>query len=604
MGNMPVTNALVVSIALAVAAAGPDRGSAPTPPTTPDFERDVAPLLARCCQRCHRPDGPGAYPLETAAQVKRIARTLLSAIESRTMPPWSPTDGVVRAPARPSDAEIARIRAWIDAGAPVDDATLHAVFAPRSEPEERILAQWRIGDGWVIGATESRVMRSFQCVPELDHDILVGGWRTVADSPGLVSLALVASGDAALARALDERDASVGFKFTGDLGMRPAASLAGVGIDGRFALPAGFAMRIRKGDALTFEMHADGRGKDESGACAFEALAPSRAGGASEPRLVEPLVVGAQGASRQSADGARVAFAMPPIERSLDLVAITIRPGPYGKTALLTAQDPGRDHAPMVLLRIDRYDTHLDRTYVVDPPVRLPRGTVLALDVAAENETLAQRSTPQAVLLVAPTDQPREVSSNDAAQPQRPSGRESIGPRAREFIGERATVVAQAGHVRATALASAELFTEVMGYEPEPRTGATDSAGMSWFEAIELANRLSERAGLRNAYAIEFPQREGPRLVGGVVTATGGDGWRLPDQDEWIATFESHPELSGTLWNWTSEREGDARVVRGGCWADNPGTQGKRARSSVPPATRSELFGVRFVRNLVDRAPR
>ncbi len=594
MGHLSVTHSLAASIALAV-------GVLPTSTFAddPDFARDVAPVLARCCVECHGARGPGAYPLETPAQVKRVARTVRAVLGARSMPPWLPVEGVASAPPRPSDAEIARIAAWIDAGAPIDARTADKPFAPpRAAGTERAtMERWRVAEGWSIGAAESRVMRSFQFVPALEEDLLVGGWRVVPDARGLVSLGLVSSGDAALARELDERDASIGFKFTGDLGTRPAAALAGFGIDGRFELPRGFAMRVKKGDAITVEMHADGRGRVESGACIVEALAPTAGDAAGAPRVVEPFVVSAQGAARERTDGATISYSMPPLEQALDLAAITVRPGPYGVKVLLTAHDPASKAAPRALLRIDRYDIHLDRPYAVEPPVRLARGTVLALEVTAENETLATRSTPQAVLLVAPVDDAVAAAApahETAASPAAPTN----GPLARAFATAATTIPTGAGQpaLVSTELVPAPVFREAMGYDPEPRTGATDAAGMSWFEAVELANKLSVSQGMQPAYRIEFAQRDGKRLVGCVVSPTDGDGWRLPDERAWETTFDARPAIRGEIWNWTSTQDGAARVVRGGCWADNAGTQGKSARSSLPPATRSELFGARFVR--------
>lgn len=598
MGHLPVTNGLAASIALAI-------GVLPTSTFADDsdFARDVAPVLARCCVECHRAGGPGAYPLETPAQVKRVARTVRAVLDARSMPPWLPVEGVASAPPRPSDAEIARIAAWIDAGAPIDARTADKPFAPprAADTERATVERWRVGEGWSIGAAESRVMRSFQFVPALEEDLLVGGWRVVPDARGLVSLGLISSGDAALARALDERDASIGFKFTGDLGTRPAAALAGFGIDGRFELPRGFAMRVKKGDAITVEMHADGRGRVESGACTVEALAPAAGDAARARRVVEPFVVSAQGAARERTDGATISFSMPPLEHALDLAAVTVRPGPYGVKVLLTAQDAARGATPgatpRVLLRIDRYDIHLDRPYAVEPPVRLARGTVLALEVTAENETLATRSTPQAVLLVATIDE-AVAAAAPARETAAPPVAPSIGPLASAFATAATTIPTGAGQpaLVSTELVTAPVFREVMGYDAEPRTGATDAAGMSWFEAVEFANKLSVRQGLKPAYRIEFEQRDDARLVGCVVSRTDGDGWRLPDEREWETTFDALPAIRGALWNWTDTVDGTARVVRGGCWADNAGTQGKSARSSVAPATRSELFGARFVR--------
>lgn len=176
----------------------------------------------------------------------------------------------------------------------------------------------------------------------------------------------------------------------------------------------------------------------------------------------------------------------------------------------------------------------------------------------------------------------------------------AIGPLARAFTAAATPILAAAGQpaLISTELVTAPVFREVMGYDAEPRTGATDAAGMSWFEAVEFANKLSASQGMKPAYRIEFAQRDGDRLVGCVVSRTDGDGWRLPDEREWDTTFDARPTIRGTLWNWTDAADGTARIVRGGCWADNAGTLGKSARSPVAPPTRSELFGARFVRSI------
>jgi len=610
---------------------------APAASATTDFTRDIAPIVERCCLSCHRAGGPGAYPLENAAQVKRVARTMLQALESRTMPPWSPSEGVMRVPPRPSVDEIARVRAWVAEGAPVGDAAAAAREIAAKTADPRTLAEWRVADGWTIGAEERRVMRSFQFVPARDAAdagggaLAIGGWRVTSDAPGLVSTMLVTSGSAQLAQSLDERDASIGFKFTGDLDQRPSGALAGVGIDGAFALPAGFAMRIGAGDAIVTECHADGRGRTESGAFTLRAVAPVAVEGRAL-RMVRPSIVSSQGAAREVHDGARVMFEMPPLERALDLAAIVLRPGPDAVTVELAAI--AADSTRTVLARVDRYDIHTDRPYVVDPVYALARGTRLVLTVDALNEILAARATPQAVLLVSDgVEKPAETAANKPPAPPAPPtppapiAAQPLGPATTAWLAT--NVRASAGASRdesvresvakqallCTPLVTAGVFRELLGYDAEPRTGATDAAGFSWFEAIALCNELSRREGLAPAYRIEFAQREtlehgAARLVGAVVTRTDGNGWALPTDAEWRATFAARDAISGTLWNWTSDTGRDtggdtptARIVRGGCWADRAGTQGIDARSAVEPSTRNELFGARLVRSVVGTQP-
>ena len=93
------------------------------------FSRDIAPILQRSCQKCHRPDSLAPMSLIDYEEVRPWAR----AIKHRTglrdkpgvMPPWyiEKDIGIQRFKDDPSlsDAEIAMIAAWADNGAPQGD---------------------------------------------------------------------------------------------------------------------------------------------------------------------------------------------------------------------------------------------------------------------------------------------------------------------------------------------------------------------------------------------------------------------------------------------------------------------------------------------------
>jgi len=90
------------------------------------FSKDIAPILQRSCQQCHRPAGVAPMPLTTYDEVRPWAR----AIKTRTgigpragvMPPWFVERdlGIQHFKNDPSlsEDEIARIAKWADAGAP------------------------------------------------------------------------------------------------------------------------------------------------------------------------------------------------------------------------------------------------------------------------------------------------------------------------------------------------------------------------------------------------------------------------------------------------------------------------------------------------------
>ena len=89
---------------------------------TPTWSRDVAPIIQRSCQQCHRSDGIGPMPLLTYEQTVPFAPLIRYRVEQRIMPPWhlDKTVGIqdYENDISLSDDEIATIVQWADAGAP------------------------------------------------------------------------------------------------------------------------------------------------------------------------------------------------------------------------------------------------------------------------------------------------------------------------------------------------------------------------------------------------------------------------------------------------------------------------------------------------------
>jgi hypothetical protein len=99
-------------------------------PEAPTFTKDVAPILQRSCENCHRADGVAPMSLSTYEEVRPWAR----AIKQRTgigpkagvMPPWyvEKNIGIQQFHNDPSlsDDEIATLAKWADSGAPRGNA--------------------------------------------------------------------------------------------------------------------------------------------------------------------------------------------------------------------------------------------------------------------------------------------------------------------------------------------------------------------------------------------------------------------------------------------------------------------------------------------------
>ena len=131
--------------------------------STVTFTKDIAPILQRSCQTCHRPDGVAPMALLTYQDVRPWAR----AMKQRTgigpragvMPPWyvEKTIGIQHYKDDPSlsDEEIARIAKWADAGAPQGN--------PADMPPLRDFGdnkEWRIGQPDLIVRTKELLVKA------------------------------------------------------------------------------------------------------------------------------------------------------------------------------------------------------------------------------------------------------------------------------------------------------------------------------------------------------------------------------------------------------------------------------------------------------------
>ena len=119
--------ALAVSLGVPSMLKAQQAGNAAGPVT---YTKDIAPILQRSCENCHRPAGGGPMPLTSYEEVRPWAR----AIKQRTglgphagvMPPWymEKNIGIQSFKNDPSlsDEEIAKIARWADSGAPRGNA--------------------------------------------------------------------------------------------------------------------------------------------------------------------------------------------------------------------------------------------------------------------------------------------------------------------------------------------------------------------------------------------------------------------------------------------------------------------------------------------------
>ena len=104
------------------------------------FSKDVAPILQKNCQGCHRPGEAAPMSLRTYQEARPWAKAMKQAVLTKKMPPWFADGqyGHFRNDRSLPQKDIDTLVSWVDAGAPEGD--------PKDLPQPVAFI-----DGWNIG---------------------------------------------------------------------------------------------------------------------------------------------------------------------------------------------------------------------------------------------------------------------------------------------------------------------------------------------------------------------------------------------------------------------------------------------------------------------
>ena len=131
------------------------------------FTKDIAPILQRSCQRCHRPNSVAPMSLITYEDVRPWARSIKTRTGLRwqrgAMPPWfiEKNIGIQKFKDDPSlsDEEVAKIAKWADSG------------APRGNPADMPpLLRFDDSGEWTIGKPDLVLKSSEVTIPAVGPD--------------------------------------------------------------------------------------------------------------------------------------------------------------------------------------------------------------------------------------------------------------------------------------------------------------------------------------------------------------------------------------------------------------------------------------------------
>jgi hypothetical protein len=207
--GIPRLIAIIMTAGVAILASSAAAQTAPQPQVT--YSKDIAPILQRSCQNCHRPDSIAPMSLLTYQQVRPWARAIKTRTHLRNvpssrgaMPPWFIEKNIgiqqFKDDISLTDAELAKIAAWADNGAPEGD--------PRDLPPA---LQFASADTWALGQPDLIVASP----PVFVKGIASDWWGPVGQTPtGMTE---------------DRYAASAEVKETSDLKKSALGSAAGTG---------------------------------------------------------------------------------------------------------------------------------------------------------------------------------------------------------------------------------------------------------------------------------------------------------------------------------------------------------------------------------------
>lgn len=199
------------------------------------FSNQIVRLFQGNCQTCHRPGQVAPFSLMDYESARPWAQAIKQATHTRYMPPWKPVPGYgeFKGERRLSDAQIAQIAQWVDAGAPEGD--------PADLPEPLAFdPDWALGPPDVIFQTPEYVPDpngedDYRCFsipipPEIRSRKSIVGLELQPGNRRIVHHILVFADPAGESREFEaaQNDGQPGYECFGSAGISRRGFLAGV----------------------------------------------------------------------------------------------------------------------------------------------------------------------------------------------------------------------------------------------------------------------------------------------------------------------------------------------------------------------------------------
>lgn len=377
----------------------------PSPASGPTFANNVARILQRNCQECHRKGQVGPFALETYEQARKRASDIADVVEERVMPPWKPVAGVgpkLKHVRTLSDDEITTLVNWAQLGAPLGDPAA-------IPPSPTFSDDWSLGtpdlviepsESFSIPADGGDLYRCFVIPTNLAKDMAISAIEYRPDNRRVVHHMLAYVDISGQARKRDAADPGPGYacfsgpqvEIHGDLGGWAPGNEPS-------KLPAGIGRALPRGADVVIQVHYHPNGKPETDRSRI-GLYFSR----------EPV--------RQTLHwnaAAKLDLDLPPGESNIealaswtapiDLEAYAITPHMHllGRDMRVWVKFP--DGRRQDLVEIADWDFAWQNTYVFEHPIDLPKGSEVQLVAHFDNSAANPRN---------PNSPPRRVRWGEA----------------------------------------------------------------------------------------------------------------------------------------------------------------------------------------------
>lgn len=346
-------------------------------PATPDYAKDVAPILAKSCVPCHSDGNIGPFALDGYRQAKGWSSMMREVLMTKRMPPWhaDPHYSTFSNDKSLTTDETRTLIAWIDGGSPRSEGDDPLVEAAKSHAAT---SEWGLGEpDLVVEMPNEEVIPAsgvfdyrYQSAPvEIDEDKWVKGIEYVPGNRQVLHHAIIFV-------QYPDHLAHLQPEWHGGAGGYYAAYVPG-------KLPMMYPEKsgqfLPKGSTVVFQLHYTATGKEE--------VDRSKIGlhfCKEKPEF--PIdVKSAVDEGFRIAAGDRDSEANAVYRFGEDAMLYSMSPHMHLRGSRFSYKAVYPDGTEEMLLSVPNYDFNWQTEYTLAEPKKMPKGTKIVCDGAFDN---------------------------------------------------------------------------------------------------------------------------------------------------------------------------------------------------------------------------